>query len=129
MSLRLTVAAAILAAGGLVLGGYAAGQKKFGQPKTLLHVVSLKWKDGVSDADKQKALAGIRNMAGTVPGVRNVWLKSTRVQPRDYDAAFAIEFENRAAAEAYAESPIHEEWSKFYLSIRQESRSLQITNE
>ena len=67
-------------------------------------------------------------MAGAVPGIKNIWIKADRVQPREYSTAFAIEFESRAAADAYAEHPAHEEWYKIYMPIRAESRSLQITN-
>lgn len=117
---------------GAVLGAWHTrrvdAQNKFGQPKSLLHVVIYKWKDGVSDADKQKALAGIKGMAGKIPGVKNVWMKATRLQPRDYSGAFAIEFTSAEAAADYAESPIHEAWSKAWQDLRENSLSLQITN-
>lgn len=121
----------------LLLAGALAGswqtrrveaQNKFGQPKTLIHVVIYKWKDGVSDADKQNALAGIKGMAGKIPGVKNVWMKATRLQLRDFSGAFAIEFTSAEAAADYAESPIHEAWSKKWQALRENSLSLQITN-
>ena len=83
-------------------GTWIAAQNKFGTPKTIIHLSLIKWKDGVSDADKQKALDGVKELAAKIPGIKNVWLKATRMQPRDYHAAFVIEFEDRAAAEAYA---------------------------
>jgi len=67
-------------------------------------------------------------MAAKIPGIKNVWVKATRVQPREFNAAFAIEFEDRAAADAYVEHPAHKEWEGIYLPIREQSRSLQITN-
>src|ERR1700675_762843 len=48
---------------GLFAGGYLAGQQRFGQPKTILHVVELKWNHAATDADKQRALNGIQDMA------------------------------------------------------------------
>ncbi len=125
-SLRL--ACAVLLAAALFAGGYVTAQNKFGTPSTIIHISLIQWKAGVSDADKQKALDGVKEMAGKIPGIKNVWLKATRMQPRDYHAAFVIEFENRAAAEAYAEHPLHEQWSKFFLSIREASISPQISN-
>jgi len=92
------------------LAGVAVGQNQYGQPKTVLHVVALKWKADATDEQKQKAIDGIKEMAATIPGIKNIWLKTDRVQPREYSAAFAIEFENRAAADAYAEHPAHEAW-------------------
>ena len=125
-SLRFACAALLSAS--LLAAGYVTAQNKFGTPKTIIHISLIKWKDGVSDADKQKALDGVKELAAKIPGIKNVWLKATRMQPRDYHAAFVIEFENRAAAEAYAEHPAHEAWSKFFLSIREASISPQISN-
>lgn len=108
--------------------GVAVGKNEYGTPKSLIHVVIVKWKAGTSDADKQRAIDGVKTMAAAVPGVKNIWLKADRVQPREFNTAFAIEFESRAAADAYVENPAHKEWEKIYLPIREESRSLQITN-
>jgi antibiotic biosynthesis monooxygenase (ABM) superfamily enzyme len=132
MRIRVTKVAGIL--GGCLLavalfaGGYVAGQNKFGQPKTIIHMVILKWNPGVSDADKQNALEGVKEMATKVPGIKNIWIKAERLQPRDFSAAFAIEFQNRAAADAYAESPVHQAWERKYTLLREASISEQVTN-
>ncbi len=105
-----------------------AAQNKFGQPKTVVHVVIYKWKDGVSDADKQKALDSIKELAGKVPGIKNIWLKPVRTQPREYSGVFAIEFVSLEAAADYAEHPEHEKWSKAWQEFREASLSEQVTN-
>src|ERR1700723_3694539 len=119
---------AALAALSLFASGYVAGQNKFGQPKTIIHMVILKWRPGVADADKQRALEGVKEMAAKVPGIKNIWIKADRLQPRDFSAAFAIEFQNRAAADAYAESPVHQAWEQKYTLLREASISEQVTN-
>lgn len=119
------VALAVLA---LFLATVAAGQNQYGTPKSVIHVVVVKWKADATDQDKQRAIDGVKTMAAAIPGIKNVWLKADRVQPREFNTAFAIEFESRAAADAYVEHPAHKEWEKIYLPIREESRSLQITN-
>jgi hypothetical protein len=118
----------VLAVLGLFGSGYVAGQARFGQPKTVLHVVELKWNPGVSDTDKQMALEGLRQMASKMPGIKNIWLKADRVQPRDFNGAFAIEFRDRAAADAYAESDLHKAWEQEYVPLREASISIQVTN-
>ena len=128
MSKSLRTICAVFLAAALFVGGYLTAQNKFNTPSTIIHISLIQWKAGVSDADKQKALDGVKEMAAKIPGIKNVWIKATRMQPRDYHAAFVIEFENRAAAEAYAEHPAHEEWRKFFLSIREASISPQISN-
>jgi len=125
-TLRLLTALLVLA--GVFSAGVVLAQQNFGSPKTVLHVVVVKWNAEATDEQKQKALDGIKTMAGAVPGIKNIWLKADRVQPREFHTAFAIEFADRAAADAYAEHAAHEEWYKIYMPIRAESRSLQITN-
>jgi len=112
----------------LFWAGFALGQNKFGTPSTLIHVVTIKWKAGVSDADKKKALDGVKEMAGQIQGIKNVWIKPTKVQPQEYNDVFVIEFENREALKRYADHPAHTEWSKHYLSVREESMNSVVTN-
>ena len=132
MNVRLTKAAKLAGVGLAVLaifgGGYVAGQNRVGQPKTIIHVVEIKWNPGVSEADKQKVLDGLKQVAMKTPGVKNVWTKADRLEPRDFNAAFAIEFQNRDAADAYAESTLHDQWDKMYVPLRQTSVSIQVTN-
>ena len=112
----------------LFASGYVAGQNRFGQPKTILHVVELKWNPAATDADKQAAIEGIKEMATKIPGIENIWIKGERMQPRDFNAAYAIEFRDRAAADAYAESPVHAAWEVKYVPLREASVSIQVTN-
>ncbi|MGB8839249.1 MAG: hypothetical protein WCC67_21055, partial [Candidatus Acidiferrales bacterium] len=104
MRIHFTRAAKILGGAlfalGLFASGYVAGQNRFNQPKTILHVVELKWNPAATDADKQRAIEGIKDMAAKIPGIKNIWIKGERMQPRDFNAAYAIEFRDRAAADA-----------------------------
>jgi len=106
----------------------AAGQKRFAQPKTVLHVVIYKFKDATSNNDREMAVNGIKEMAGKIPGIKNVWLKTERNQIKDFSGVYAIEFTSAEAAADYAESPIHEAWSKKWQELRENSLSFQISN-
>ena|ERR1051325_1171674 len=112
--------------------GVLVGQNKFGTPKTVIHVVTVKWKDDSTPEQQQKALDGVKTMAATIPGIKNVWLKKLKVQgpsqDKPYDWAFVMEFENEAALAAYADHPKHKAWESLYLPIREESRTHDITN-
>jgi hypothetical protein len=121
-------AIAVLVAATVFAGGYAAGQNRVGQPKTIIHVVEIKWNPGISEVQKQKVLDGLKQVAMKTPGVKNVWTQADRLEPRDFNAAFAIEFASRDAADAYAESALHDEWDKLYVPLRQTSISIQVTN-
>ena len=117
-----------VAAGTLHARG-AAAQNHFGQPKTVLHVVVYKFRDDVSNYDREKAIEGIKEMAGKIPGIKNIWLKTERNQARDFSGVYAIEFTSAEAAADYAESPVHEAWSKSWQQKRDNSLSFQVSKQ
>src|SRR6266850_1837821 len=124
--------AALIFVAGIAAGSFdapgAAVQNRFGQPKTVLHVVVYKFRDNVSNYDREKAINGIKEMAGKIPGIKNVWLKTARNQIKDFSGVYAIEFTSAEAAADYAESPVHEAWSKTWQEQRENSLSFQVTN-
>lgn len=111
---------AIFAAGAVV------GQNKFGQPKSVLHIVTVKWKEDSTAEQRQKAIDGVKTMASKYPGITNVWLKPLKVQGTD--AVFVMEFKDEAALKAYVDTPAQKEWYDVYLPIRERSQTHDITN-
>ena len=126
-SLAVLIFAAGMAVGSLHTRSVAA-QNRFGQPKTVLHVVIYKFKDATSNYERENAINGIRDMAAKIPGVKNIWIKTERNQIKDFSGVYAIEFTSAEAAADYAESPIHEAWSKKWQELRENSLSFQISN-
>lgn len=121
----------------LFLAGIAVGSvatrrvfalNRFGQPKTVIHTVAYKFRPTTSLNDQQQAIAGIKDMAAKIPGIKNVWLKTERNQIRDYDGVYVIEFASPEAAADYAESPIHDTWRKKWEQLRENSLSFQASN-
>jgi hypothetical protein len=113
-----------LALSGAFLTGYLKGTSQAGQvnkPNSLIHHVTLKWNDGVSDADKQRVFADLEGILAEIPGAKNLWTKPVRIQPRDHNHTFVIEFENQQALEAYANHPKKQAWNDFYYGIRETS--------
>jgi hypothetical protein len=112
--------------------GVVAGQNKFSQPKTVVHVVALKWKADSTPEQRQKAIDGVKTMAAEIPGINNIWIKTLKVQGTSpntqYDAAFVIEFKDEAAHKAYGSHPAHTKWEGIYSEAREESRNHVITN-
>jgi ABC-type glycerol-3-phosphate transport system substrate-binding protein len=101
---------------------------KYEAPGSIMHVVTVKWKETATPEQRQAALQGVRKMAEQIPGITRVWIKGTKVQPRDFNDAFVVEFRDKAAADLYVDHPAHREWEKIYLPIREASVSHQITN-
>ena len=130
---RVQVAAAgLLFLAGAVTGGVArqhlATGNKFGQPKTVIHIVAYKFRDATSQNDQDQAIAGIKDMAAKIPGIKNIWLKTERNQIRDWSGVYVIEFTSAEAAADYAESPIHDAWRKKWEQLRETSVSFQVSN-
>jgi hypothetical protein len=128
---RIALGAALFLAG-IAVGGWHSraleAQNRFGQPKTVLHVVVYKWKPTVSEADQERTINGIKTMAAKIPGIKNIWLKTQRNQIRDFSGVYAIEFTSADAAADYAESKVHDAWSKQWQELRENSLSFQVSN-
>ncbi len=131
-SVSLRVLALGCLVGGALAAGIVIGQNKFGTPSTVVHVVTVKWKAGSSAEQRAKAINGVKDMAAAIPGIKNVWVKTLKVQgpseDKPFDAAFVMEFENEAALKAYADHSAHKQWESLYVPVREESRSHDITN-
>jgi len=132
----------LLSAALVALGaGVATAANKYGKPQSIIHVVTLYYKDGTTAEQKKAVLDGVEKMAAEIPGVKNVWLKSVKVQgayyekqedgsmkARPYTDAFVMEFENEAAFKAYDDHPAHRAWEKVYVPVRGRSATSDITN-
>ena len=137
MSCRKRHSISAFAAMALFLAGIAVGSlatrrvsalNKFGQPKTVIHTVAYKFRPTTSLNDQQQAIAGIKDMAGKIPGIKNIWLKTERNQIRDFDGVYVIEFASPEAAADYAESPIHDAWRRKWEQLRENRLSFQASN-
>src|SRR5271166_6489277 len=136
MKVRKRAMIEMAAAGLLFLAGAVTGVatqrgaavNKFGQPKTVMHIVAYKFREATSQSDQDQAIAGIKDMAAKIPGIKNIWLKTERNQIRDWSGVYVIEFTNAESAADYAESPIHDAWRKKWEQLRETSVSFQVSN-
>lgn len=99
-----------------------------GMPKTVIHVVTIKWKEGTTDEQKKKALAGAETVAKTYPGIKNIWTRAIKVQGQGYENAIVMEFESEQSLKDYAGSAAQKAWYEVYMPIRGESTTHDITN-
>lgn len=121
----------IAIAGAIVLfaAGIAVGAAKANKPTSVLHVITLKWKDGVTDEQKKTVMDGIEKMAADPKlGIKSVWLKTLKVQPQGYGNVLVMEFKDKAAFDAYTDAPAHKDWEKIYLPLRGQSTTHDVTN-
>ncbi len=118
--------AALLAAC-LTLGAASAGAQEF-KPKSVIHIVNVKWKKDVTKDQIKAALDGLEAINKSYPGLKRVWTNTFKLQLEEFSQVIVMEFESREALEKYADSPAQKAWYKLYLPIREESRTNDVTN-
>lgn len=117
---------AVLGACLLVLGaGVLWGA--LNKPKSVIHVVTVKWVDGTPQEKIDAALKGVETMAGKYDGITRVWTRSIKVQG-SATHAFVMEFKDEQALKNYAGSGPQKEWYQLYMPIRAQSVTFDITN-
>jgi hypothetical protein len=116
----LACAALIAFAAGTVIAAPA-------KPKSVIHVVTIKWKPGATSDQIQKAVKAVETM--NYPGLKNVWTRPIKMQLEEgYKHIIVMEFESEAALQKYAGSEAQKQWYEVYMPIREESRTHDITN-
>jgi hypothetical protein len=97
------------------------------KPKTVIHVITVQWKQGTTADQISKALKAAE--AINYPGLKNVWTRPIKMQlPEGYKNIIVMEFESEDALKKYADSPAQKKWYEVYMPIREESRTHDITN-
>jgi len=98
-------------------------------PKTVIHVISIKWKADATPAQIDKAIKGAEALPSEYPGITHVWTKPIKKQlPEGYSHVIVMEFASEDALAKYAGSAAQKKWYEIYMSIREESRTSDITN-
>ena len=114
--------------------GAGSAQMSEATPKTVIHVVTVRWKDGTSDEQIRAALDGVKALPKSFPGIVRVWTRSFKVQnpsevkEKKRTHAFVMEFASEQALKDYHNSPAQLEWYKVYEPIRDQSTTHDITN-
>lgn len=96
-------------------------------PKSVIHVVTVSWKEEATQAQIQAALDGVVALAKEYKGITRVWIRSIKAQG-DKTHAFVMEFASEQALKDYADSPAQKKWYELYLPIREGSTTFDITN-
>ncbi|MBL9206432.1 MAG: Dabb family protein [Opitutaceae bacterium] len=109
----------------LILGSASASAQT--APKTVIHVVTVKWKSTATPEQIQAALAGVQALPASFKGITRVWTKSIKVQGGVANA-FVMEFASEDALKQYSGSDAQKAWYQVYLPIRESSTTFDITN-
>lgn len=118
---------------GLLACGTVSASAADSAPKSVIHVVTVAWKEGTTDKQIEAALAGVQKLPSQYKGLTRVWTKTMKVQNLEEAKnkkthVFVMEFADEAAFKAYTDSPAQLEWYKVYTPIREQSTTFDITN-
>lgn len=120
-----TAAIAMTLAASLLVGSAVAANK----PKTVIHIINVKFKADAKPEDVTKAINGIDTVLGKYKGIKNIWLKPIKNQfAPEYTHILVMEFESEDSLKKYAGSPEQKEWYKLYEPVRDNSRTNDVTN-
>ena len=98
-------------------------------PKTVLHIINVKWKDDATPEQIKAAVDAAHQLPAKYPGIKRVWTKNLKYQAQEgYKQAIVMEFESEDALKKYTDSAAQLWWYKIYLPVRDESRTHDITN-
>jgi uncharacterized protein (DUF1330 family) len=100
------------------------------RPKSVIHVINVKFKPTASKADIDKAIAAIETVAGKYKGIKRVWLRPIKVQGGEskFTHCLVMEFESEDALKNYTDSPEQKEWYKLWIPVRELSNTHDVTN-
>ena len=101
-------------------------------PKSVIHVINVKFKPTASKAEVDEAIASIGEMAKKFPaaGITRVWLKPILVQGTDnkFTHVLVMEFKNEAALKSYKDSEAQKWWYTKWLAVREQSATSDVSN-
>jgi uncharacterized protein (DUF1330 family) len=98
-------------------------------PKTVIHVINVKWKEDATPEQIKAAVDAAHQLPSKYPGIKRVWTTNLKYQGQEgFKQAIVMEFESEDALKKYADSPAQQWWYKFYMPVREDSRTHDISN-
>jgi hypothetical protein len=131
--MKRTLATLFLAAMTFAPAAVIAAEK----PKSVIHVVTLRWKENATKEQIDGALRALESAAAKYPGITRLWLRPISVQGapigkcdecKPVTHAFVMEFESEDALKKYRDSAAQKIFYEAYIPLREESRTHDISN-
>jgi len=84
----------------------------------VIHTFAFRWKAGVGEDKKLRAIAEIRKLQGRIPNLLETWV-GVNFSPRSqgYELGGTMKFADRAALEAYGRHPVHQELLQWLMPL------------
>jgi hypothetical protein len=75
-----------------------------------IHVFVFRWKPGVGEDLKDRAITSLRELQGRVPGLLETWVgKNFSTRGQNYELGGVMKFADRASLDAYGPHPAHQQ--------------------
>ena len=97
-------------------------------PKSVLHIITLHFKPGTTDADKAKVIDATKKLGVDFKGITRLWFKKIKVQVPEMTDIIVMEFKDEKAFADYTDHPAHKAWEAVYMPVRGESNTQDVTN-
>ena len=99
-------------------------------PKTVIHVITVKWKTDATPAQIDKVMKVVASLPGQYPGmIGRVWTNPIKKQiPEGFNNIIVMEFTSEDALKKYVDSPAQKKFYEVYMPLREESRTSDISN-
>ena len=98
-------------------------------PTTVLHIINIKWKVDATPEAVKAAVDAAQQLPSKFPGIKRVWTKNLKYQGQEgFKQAIVMEFESQDALKRYDNSAAQKWWYEFYLPVRDDSRTDDVTN-
>jgi len=105
----------------------ASTQNSESSPKSVIHIVTVSFKEGTTPEQIQAAIDGVHALPAKYKGITHVWTRAIKNQT-DKSHIFVMEFASEQALKEYADSDAQKEWYKVYETIRERSVTSDVTN-
>jgi hypothetical protein len=122
-----------LVAASLFCFGAASATAGETAPKSVIHVVTVAWKEGTTPEQIQAALDGAKALPASFKGITRVWTKTLKAQNaqevvKKRTHIIVMEFADEKALADYSGSDAQKAWYKLYTPIRDQSTTHDISN-
>jgi hypothetical protein len=84
----------------------------------IIHTFAFRWKTGVREDQKLRAIAAIRGLQGQIPGLLETSV-GVNFSPRSqgYELGGLMKFADRSALDAYGGHPVHQELLQWLMPL------------
>jgi hypothetical protein len=84
----------------------------------VVHTFSFRWKTGVGEGQRRRAIAEIRALQGQIPGLLETWVGvNFSLRSQGYELGGVMKLAGRSALDAYGGHPVHQKLLQWLMPL------------